>query len=394
METEEGVKKRNLYLFYEDVCSNHTLHVYAIDSDSLLMYPVTKLPRGNSCDMGYIAHGSKLYAIGGIFRDSRALEYPRDVFVCDLSERKGREGGYKWKEGPVLNAGKPYPMVVAVKGEIYALAGHTDVPRFPVVIDPTFEFLDHRGVWYPLPKPPFYTWYKTHPGPTLLCYTVSDNIIYVLVKKPDDNQLVELLYSFSVLKKKWKEHPRGVLCGNRVADNLSSHKWFKWADIEDGKLYLSEAYGGNCRLYAHDLITSKKKKFADEIVSDASACEIYGGLPVSWDVQSSYLECGCNGVPYVRLPVKLLKILDVSNQSLVAHVGNRMLLMVCAYNPPRKFPYDGRFVYTCLLKLVKIENNICKASCSKKLRDCAVIVKDQYHKINRLFDNINTWSTM
>ncbi|XP_058180632.1 uncharacterized protein LOC131299089 [Rhododendron vialii] len=137
VETEEGVKNRNLYLFYQDVCSKHTLHVYAIDSSSLLMYLVTKLSRGNSCDMGCIAHGSKLYAIGGVFRDSHAQGYPQDVLVCDLSKRKGREGDqYKWKAGPALNGGKPYPMVVAVKGKIYALAGHAyhDVP---VAIDPT-----------------------------------------------------------------------------------------------------------------------------------------------------------------------------------------------------------------------------------------------------------------
>ncbi|KAG5534512.1 hypothetical protein RHGRI_022587 [Rhododendron griersonianum] len=383
-ETEEGAKNRNLYLFYQDVSSNHALHVYAIDSSSLLMYPVTKLPRGNSCDMGCIAHGSKLYAIGGVFRDSHAQGYPRDVFVCDLSKRKGRKGDhYKWKAGPALNAGKPYPMVVAVKGKIYALAGeaYRDVPA---ATDPTFEFLDHRGVWHPLPEPPFYSRYSA-----LLCYTVGGNIIYVLVEKRDGNEVVELLYSFNVLKKKWKVHPRGVLCGDRVGDNLSSHKWLKWADLEDGKLYLSDTFGGNCRLYAHDLITSKKKKIVNEIV-----CEIHDGLPVSWDVER-YLWCGCiNGVPYVRLRVKLLRALEHSNQSIVAHVGNRMLLVVCAYNPPRKFPDDGRFVYTCLLKLVKVEDNTCKASCSEKWRDCAVIVKQQYHKMNRLFDQISAWSTM
>ncbi|KAI8541078.1 hypothetical protein RHMOL_Rhmol08G0034900 [Rhododendron molle] len=373
------------------------------------MYPVAKLPRGNSCDMGCIAHGSKLYAIGGVFRDSHAREYPRDVFVCDLSKRKGREGDqYKWKAGPALNAGKPYPVVVAVKGKIYALAGHV-YHSVPTVIVPAFEFLDHRGVWHPLPEPPFYSWYSKPPGPTLLCYTVSGNIIYVLVQKPDDNEVVELLYSFNVLKKKWKVHPRGVSCGDRVGDNLSSHKWSErgdnlsshnWlerADLEDGKLYVSEADDGNCRLYVHDLITSKKKKIVDEIVSNASASEIHDGLPVSWDFEPDgpYHACGCNGVPYLRLPVKLLKFLDVSKQSLVAHVGNRMLLVVCAYKPPRKFPDDGRFVYTCLLKLaVKVEDNTCKASCSEKWRDCAVIVKQQYHKMNRLFDHISAWSTM
>ncbi|KAF7130694.1 hypothetical protein RHSIM_Rhsim10G0034900 [Rhododendron simsii] len=304
-----------------------------------------------------------------------SVEYSAVAVVTVIREikkkrREGARGEYKWTEGPALKSGKPNPMVVAVKGKIYALAVHADYsdePKVPEAIDPVFEVLDHQGAWYPLPEPPFYSCHSTFPGSALLCYTAIGNIIYVLVQKPGD--YVELLYSFNVLKKKWKEHPRGVKCGDRVGDSLANHKWSnKWADVVDGKLYLSDADLGCCLLYAHDCTTSKKKVVMNKMtnvltprtcgddIRDAIAYiarRIHEGLLVYWDVES-YPECDCDGVPYLNPPVRLLRMLVCSNDSLAAHVGNQMFFVVCAYNLPPKFPGSaGRVVYTCLLKLVE-----------------------------------------
>lgn len=100
------------------------------------------------------------------------------------------------------------------------------------------------------------------------------------------------------------------------------------------------------------------------------------GDTLYWDVVS---DPGFSdyGVPFIKLPVKLLTYIRLS--TLVAHLGNRMLLVVCAYNSPPNYPYGQRLVYTCLLKLM-MEENISNARGSQTLRDCALVVEQGYFR--------------
>lgn len=387
VENEEGWTNQNLYLFYEKKRSRkRTLFVCAVNSSSLSVAHVAKFLLRNSWNMGYVAHGLKLYAIGGLFSgDCGNRGYPRQVFTCDLSKSEEAGSEHEWKEGPCLNGGKPSPMVVEVKRRIYALAGYFGT-RVADTIDPAFEALDPRGkFWSPLPKPPFQSWYSQSPGPELVCHTVVGNVIYVLVRKPG-KEGVEVLFSYNVVRKKWKAHPYGFVYGDSVGDNLINYVWDRRADVVDDKLYFCTVGNGYLNLQAHDLTFEKKlvQKIISGAASTTSPHKVHDSSYIYWDVLP---ECG---IPFIDLPVKLLKSIDETSETLVAHVGNQMLLVVCAYYPSSHYPGierldGGRLMYTCLLRLVIGSQN---------MRDHVVVVKHKYSKISRTLASFSGFATM
>ncbi|KAG5528301.1 hypothetical protein RHGRI_029092 [Rhododendron griersonianum] len=391
-----GWTKQIVYIFSEVMKQGELiLDVYAVNSSSVSPYEVTSFPLRHWYNMGYVAHGSKLYAIGGcnIRSDSG---YSRNVFICDLSKKK-LGGEHKWKKGPLLNAIKPSPMVVQVKGKIYALAGDTYFhgPGRPETVEPVFEVLDpQKRAWCKLTEPPFLSYYNSC-GPVLLSHTVIGNIIYVRVNNPVDPDLrwVDEFYSFNVDDGNWNElTPGASVYGNSKGDNLKNFFWDGRADVADGKLYTcSTTSRGYLTLYAYDL-TTKKEEVVENMMgqtSVAASSTIHDGDTLYWDVVSDP-DFSHYGVPFIKLPVKLLTYFRSS--TLVAHLGNRMLLVVCAYNSPRNYPYGQRLVYTCLLKLM-MEENISNARGSQTLRDCALVVKQEYFRAGNTTLSLGAWST-
>lgn len=133
---------------------------------------------------------------------------------------------------------KPNPMVVAVEGKIYALAGHADYygpGGLPQTIEPVFEVYEPaEDAWYALPNPPFLSFYSRSPGPVLLSHTVIDNTIYVQVENPKVRlgEELEQLYTYNVTEREWKYHKRGAaVYGNPKGGILKYHFWFRRADV-------------------------------------------------------------------------------------------------------------------------------------------------------------------
>ncbi|XP_048235027.1 uncharacterized protein LOC8280820 isoform X2 [Ricinus communis] len=204
---------------------------------------------------GYVVLDSKLYVIGGDFiidggglildPQKNVPTYSREVWIYDLSNKDG-----VWERGPRLNGGKPKPLIVAVNGKIYVIAGTCGYHR-PLdgleILDPVFEVLDvQSGVWSKLSDPPFRYAYDYALFPEFLFHVVVGNVLYLGVNLPvyegGDSNGVDRVFWFDLIREKWCDYDYDYTNFRSsypvVVRNMSSFGWDCSGDVFDGKLYM------------------------------------------------------------------------------------------------------------------------------------------------------------
>lgn len=197
------------------------------DSDPLPLKLLFQFP--TIWGMDFVSIKSTLYGIGGVF-DYQTGKFLTDFLICDLTDWRNRDN-FKWEDGPALKGPKPSPVLAAINGLIYALAG-CNLSRSEIPKESVFEVFEPGLGWKVLPPPPFHACYAKQGGPFIIFNTVIDTTIYVGL---DPHHLD--LYSYNVATGVWKHISlEGGSC-NPIPRNLFKCYWSPSSEIANNMMF-------------------------------------------------------------------------------------------------------------------------------------------------------------
>lgn len=196
------------------------------DSDPLPLKLLFQFP--TILGMDFVSIKSTLYGIGGVF-DYKTGKFLTDFLICDLTDWRNRDN-FKWEDGPALKGPKPFPVLSAINGLIYALAG-CNLSRSEIPKESVFEVFEPGLGWKVLPPPPFHACYTKQGGPFIRFNTVIDTTIYVGLDPHLD------LYSYNVATGVWKHISlEGGSC-NPIPRNLLKCYWSPSSEIANNMVF-------------------------------------------------------------------------------------------------------------------------------------------------------------